>query len=436
MTDTLASHSGPLVTYNLDVFPEAPPTLEAARAHAYSQPLAELDVANPKLFHADLVFPYFERLRREDPIHYVESPTFGGYWSITRYHDIMAVDMNHQQFSSDATLGGITINTVTSALPMFIAMDPPRHDVQRAAVQPIVAPDNLRNLEPLIRSRAATILDELPIGVEFDWADKVSMELTAMTLATLMDFPQEQRRRLTRWSDVATAVPGGGVIDTPDQWVAEMGECFETFQGLWQERAAGAPGRDLISMLAHGEGTRNMPAYEYQGNIVLLIVGGNDTTRNSITGSMLALNRNPDQYQKLRDHPELIPAMVSETIRWQTPLAHMRRTAVMDVELGGKTIRKGDKVVMWYLSGNRDETVIERPDDYIIGRPKARQHLSFGAGIHRCVGSRLAEMQLRIIWEEILKRFPVVEVVGEPERVYSTFVRGYRSLPVRIPRRH
>jgi cytochrome P450 len=235
---------------------------------------------------------------------------------------------------------------------------------------------------------------------------------------------------------VATAVPGGGVIDTPEQWVEELGECFETFQGLWHERAARPPGGDLISMLAHGEGTRNMPAYEYQGNIVLLIVGGNDTTRNSITGSVLALNQNPDQYQKLREQPELVPAMVSETIRWQTPLAHMRRTAVQDVTLGDKRIRTGDKVVMWYLSGNRDETIIERPDEYIIGRPRARQHLSFGSGIHRCVGSRLAEMQLRVIWEEILKRFPVVEVVGAPERVYSTFVRGYRSLPVRIPRRH
>ncbi|WP_129778011.1 cytochrome P450 [Peristeroidobacter soli] len=436
MSDNLASRSGPIVNYTLDVFPEPPPTLEAARAHAYSQPLAEIDVANPKLFHADLVGPYFERLRREDPVHYVESPTFGGYWSITRYHDIMAVDMNHQQFSSDAAQGGITINTTTNALPMFIAMDPPRHDVQRNAVQPIVAPDNLRNLEPLIRSRAAAILDELPIGVEFDWADKVSMELTAMTLATLMDFPQPERRRLTRWSDVATAVPGGGVIDTPDQWVKEMGECFETFQKLWHERAASPAGKDLISMLAHGEGTRNMSPYEYQGNIVLLIVGGNDTTRNSITGSVLALNQNPDQYQKLREHPELVPAMVSETIRWQTPLAHMRRTAVQDVQLNGKRIRTGDKVVMWYLSGNRDESIIERPDDYIIGRPKARQHLSFGSGIHRCVGSRLAEMQLRVIWEEILKRFPLIEVVGAPERVYSTFVRGYRSLPVRIPRRH
>lgn len=437
MTDTLASRSGPLVNYSLDDFPDAPPTLEAARADAYSQPLADIDVANPKLFHADLVEPYFERLRREDPIHYVESPTFGGYWSITRYNDIMAVDTNHQQFSSDAALGGITINTINNgALPMFIAMDPPRHDVQRKAVQPIVAPTNLRNLEPLIRSRAADILDGLPVGVEFDWVEKVSVELTAMTLATLMDFPQEQRRKLTRWSDVATAVPGGGVIDRPEQWVEEMTECFTTFQGLWNERATRPPGNDLISMLAHGEGTRNMPAYEFQGNVVLLIVGGNDTTRNTITGSILALNQNPDQYQKLREHPELVASMVSETIRWQTPLAHMRRTAVQDVEFGGKLIRKGAKVVMWYLSGNRDETVIERPNDYIIDRARPRQHISFGYGIHRCVGNRLAELQLQIIWEEILKRFPTVEVVGAPERVYSTFVHGFRSLPVRIPHRN
>jgi len=437
MTDTLATRSGPPVQYSLDVFPDPPPTLEAARADARSRSIEEIDVANPKLFHADLVEPYFERLRREDPVHYVESPTFGGYWSITRYNDIMAVDMNHQQFSSAAELGGITINaTSNTALPMFIAMDPPRHDVQRRAVQPIVAPANLRNLEPLIRNRAAAILDGLPVGVEFDWVDKVSVELTAMTLATLMDFPQEQRRKLTRWSDVATAVPGGGVIDRPEQWVEEMTECFNTFQALWHERAARPPGNDLISMLAHGEGTRNMSPYEYQGNVVLLIVGGNDTTRNTITGSVLALNQNPDQYQKLRDNPQLVPGMVSETIRWQTPLAHMRRTAVQDVDFGGKTIRQGDKVVMWYISGNRDDAVIERPHEYIIDRPRPRQHISFGYGIHRCVGNRLAELQLTIIWEEILKRFPVIEVVGEPERVYSTFVRGYRSLPVRIPRRH
>jgi cytochrome P450 len=435
-TDTLATKAAPVVNYTIGSFDDVPPTLEAARAQAYSTPIESLDVANPKLFHADLIGPYFERLRREDPVHRAVSKVYGAYWSITRYNDIMAIDTNHKQFSSEAKLGGITIfGEGREPLPMFIAMDPPKHDVQRKAVAPIVSPGNLKYLEPLIRTRAAAILDALPIGVEFDWVDKVSMELTAMTLATLFDFPQEHRRKLTRWSDVATAVPGGGVIDRPEQWVEEMTECFMTFQGLWNQRARGEPGNDLVSMLAHGAQTRDMPPDEFQGNVILLIVGGNDTTRNTITGSVLALNRNPDQYEKLREHPELIPSMVSETIRWQTPLAHMRRTALEDVEFRGKLIRKGEKVIMWYISGNRDDEVIAQPESYIIDRERPRQHISFGYGIHRCVGNRLAELQLQVIWEEIMKRFPRIEVTGDPERVYSTFVRGYRSLPVRIPKR-
>ncbi len=415
---------------SLDLFEDVPTDPVLARADAYSRPLESLDIANPKLFHNDVIGPYFERLRREDPVHYCDSKVYGPYWSITRYHDIMAIDTDHKQFSS---VGGITIfGDGREPLPMFIAMDPPKHDEQRKTVAPMISPANLKYLEPLIRERAAKILDELPIDTEFDWADKVSMELTAMTLATLFDFPQQERRKLTRWSDVATAVPGGGIIDSREQWIEEITECFNAFQRLWVERAQ-QPGNDLISMLAHGPQTRDMPPQELLGNVILLIVGGNDTTRNTITGSILALNRNPDQYNKLRAHPELIPSMVSETIRWQTPLAHMRRTAVVDVEFRGKQIRKGDKVVMWYISGNRDDSVIEDPDSYIIDRPRPRQHMSFGYGIHRCVGNRLAELQLQVIWEEILKRFPRIDVVGEPERIYSTFVRGYRTLPVRIP---
>ncbi len=204
---------------------------------------------------------------------------------------------------------------------------------------------------------------------------------------------------------------------------------------LWNERVNAPPAGDLISMLAHGEATRDMDRMEYLGNLILLIVGGNDTTRNTITGSVLALHQNPEQNAKLRANPELIPSMVSETIRWQTPLAYMRRRATRDIELGGKIIKEGDKVAMWYVSGNRDEEVIDRPNEYIIDRERVRQHLSFGFGIHRCVGNRLAELQLKIIWEEILKRFPEIRVTGQPRRVLSSFVKGYETLPVLIPTR-
>ncbi len=407
-----------------------------ARAQAYATPLDQLNPAQPALFQSDQMWWNFERLRKEDPVHFTAQSDYGPYWSITKYNDIMTVDTNHGAFSSE---GGITIATQDGdqgPLPMFIAMDPPKHDVQRKTVSPAVSPHNLQILEPLIRERAATILDSLPIGEEFDWVDKVSMELTAMTLATLFDMPQEDRRKLTYWSDVVTAVPGQGLIDTIEQKMQIFVEYHAYFTNLWNQRVNAPPAGDLISMLAHGEATRNMEPREYFGNIVLLTVGGNDTTRNTISGSILALNRNPDQYKKLRENPGLIPSMVSETIRWQTPLAHMRRIATQDFELGGKTIRKGDKVVMWYVSGNRDDEVIERPNDYIIDRERPRNHISFGFGIHRCVGNRLAELQLKIIWEEILKRFPEVVLLEEPKRVYSTFVKGYESMKVIIPSRN
>ncbi len=411
-----------------------------ARETAFALPLDKINVAQPALFQSDTMWPYFERLRKEEPVHWCTESDFGPYWSITKYNDIMAVDTNHQVFSSEYTLGGITIGggqANVDPLPMFIAMDPPKHDIQRKVVSPVVAPANLEVLGPIIRERAGKILDGLPIGEPFDWVDKVSIELTAMTLATLFDFPFEERRKLARWSDVVTAAPGHGIVDTMEQKMAELQEYQARFAQLWNERVNATESRgDLISMLAHNPATRNMEPREYFGNVVLLTVGGNDTTRNTISGSVLALNRNPDQYKRLRNDPSLIPSMVSETIRWQTPLAHMRRTAREDIEFKGKKIRKGDKVVMWYVSGNRDDEVIDRPDDYVIDRANPRRHISFGFGIHRCVGNRLAELQLTIIWEEIMKRFPVIELVAEPRRTYSTFVKGYESMQVMIPRRN
>ena len=403
----------------------------------YSLPLEELNVAQPVLFQNDAHWRYFERMRNEDPVHYCANSVSGPFWSVTKFNDIMYVDSHHDIFSSE---GGITLGPPVNQVEqqsgfrptMFIAMDPPKHDVQRATVTPVVAPRNLATLEETIRARAATILDDLPRDETFDWVDTVSVELTTQMLAILFDFPFEERRKLTRWSDVATAVPGAGIIESNEQRRDELLECLDYFTRLWNERVNSEPGNDLISMLAHGEATRHMQPMEFLGNLILLIVGGNDTTRNSISGGVLALNQNPDEYQKLRDNPGLIPKMVPEIIRWQTPLAYMRRTALVDTELGGKQIKAGDKVIMWYVSGNRDSTVIDDADAFIIDRAKARHHLSFGFGIHRCMGNRLAEMQLRIVWEEILKRFHTVEVVGEPERTYSSFVKGYTHLPVQV----
>jgi cytochrome P450 len=413
--------------------------INAARDAAYALPLDKIDVAQPVLFQQNAMWPYFERLRKEDPVHFCADSEFGPYWSITKYNDIMAIDTNHQVFSSDFTHGGITIGggqANVDPLPMFIAMDPPKHDIQRKVVTPVVSPANLQYLGPIIRERAGQILDSLPIGEPFDWVDKVSIELTAMTLATLFDFPFEERRKLAYWSDVVTAAPGHGLIDSLEQKMSILQEYHARFTELWNERVNATDVKgDLISMLAHNPATRNMEPREYFGNVVLLTIGGNDTTRNTITGSVLALNQNPDQYDKLRADPSLITSMVSETIRWQTPLAHMRRTALSDYEFKGKLIKEGDKVVMWYVSGNRDDEVIERPNDYIIDRENPRRHISFGFGIHRCVGNRLAELQLQIIWEEIMKRFPNIEVVSEPKRSYSTFVKGYERLMVVIPKR-
>ena len=409
---------------------------------AYSVPLDQIHPAEPALFKNNVMWSYFERLRKEDPVHYCKRPfdmgmgefldeEIGPYWSITKYNDIMDVDTNHKVFSSEPAITLFDPREEFTT-PMFIAMDPPKHDVQRKAVNPVVAPSNLKNMEGLIRERTQNVLDSLPKNEPFDFVKSVSIELTTQMLATLFDFPFEDRYKLTRWSDVATARPGDGIIENDEQRYSELYECLEYFTKLWNERVNSDPKTDLISMLAHNPLTRNMEPMEYLGNLILLIVGGNDTTRNSMTGGIVALNENPDQYEKLRDNHDLIYSMVPEIIRWQTPLAYMRRTALEDVEIRDKKIKKGDKVVMWYVSGNRDEEVIDNPNLFIIDRERPRNHLSFGFGIHRCVGNRLADMQLEILWEEIMKRYKNIKVIGEPERVNSSFVKGYLSLPVKI----
>ncbi|MFP6834828.1 MAG: cytochrome P450 [Pseudomonadales bacterium] len=403
-------------------------------------PLDKLDPAHPLLFEANRMLPYFERLRAEDPVHYCAESQFGPYWSVTKFDDIKYVDTHEKIFSSDIRNGGVRLGGQADpdpdpafSLPMFIMQDPPKHDEQRKVVAPMFGARHLAGFADVIRERAGKILDDLPINEEFNWVREVSVELTGQMLATLFDIPQEDRHLIIHWSDTVERIWDPDFFETPEEGIQELWKCWEYFDAVWKQRLAQTePGNDLISMLAHGKSTKNMPPNEYLGNILLLIVGGNDTTRNSISGGVLALNEHPDEYAKLLDNPGLIPNMVPEIIRWQSPVAHMARTAMQDTELAGKRISEGDKVIMWYLSGNRDEDAIENANQFLIDRNNSRQHLSFGFGIHRCVGNRLAEMQLAIIWEEILARFSRVEVVGDPQYLKSSFIRGIRELPVKV----
>jgi cytochrome P450 len=403
----------------------------------YSIPLDKVDPSHPALFLNGTHWKHLERLRNEDPVHYHEESMFGPYWSVTKYDDIKYVDSHHELFSSQTKKGGIALGGVPDredeySLPMFIQEDPPKHDDQRKVIAPMFTPKNLADLQPLIRERAGAILDALPRNEEFNWVRHVSVELTAQMLATLFDIPQEDRMKLIDWSDTIQNLGDPEYFETPDEGFKKLFECLAYFQAHYEERKTTPPKFDLISMLAHDPSTNNMGPQELLGNVMLLIVGGNDTTRNSISGGVLALNEHPDQYQKLMQNPGLIPKMVPEIIRWQSPVAHMARTATEDTELGGKQIKKNDRVCMWYISGNRDEEKIVDANKFMIDRDNARQHTAFGFGIHRCVGNRLAEMQLNIIWEEIMKRFPKVEVTGDPVGLASSFIHGIRELPVTL----
>lgn len=399
-----------------------------------------LDVSRAELYTEDRWQEPFRQLRAEAPIHFCADSKFGPYWSVSTYKPIQHIEALPKIFSSSWQYGGITVAFDPEVLlegelrmPMFIAMDPPDHTAQRRTVAPSFGPSEVAEMKAEAVRHTAEVLDGLPLNEPFDWVERVSIELTTGMLARLFDFPWEERANLTHWSDLGGDIeliykPGG--MEKRNEALLAMGAAFAA---LWQEKTQN-PGKDLISVMLQSDAMKEMSQEEFLGNLILLIVGGNDTTRNSMSAYAYGLAQFPEERAKLEANPALIPNAVQELIRWQTPLAHMRRTVTEDTEVDGVAMKKGDKVALWYISANRDETIFDDPDSIRVDRDNARRHLSFGYGIHRCVGARVAELQLVTLLEEMAKRRLRVEMASEPERVAASFVHGYSKMPVTLSR--
>lgn len=403
-----------------------------------------LDVSRAELWSEDRWQNPMAQLRATSPIHYTPDSKFGPYWSVTTYQPIQHVEALPKIFSSSWEYGGITVagdgvehmEEGEIAMPMFIAMDPPQHSAQRRTVAPAFGPAEIERLRGNTMARTRDLLESLPIGETFDWVELVSKELATQMLAILFDFPWEARHNLSKWSDILGDVEAISELEHRQARLQQAFEMATAFRALWEEKLAKPGEHDLISMMLRSDAMNHMSEQEFMGNLTLLIVGGNDTTRNSMSAFVYGLDQFPDERRKLEENhaPDLAVNAMHEIIRWQTPLAHMRRTAMEDVELFGHQIRKRDKLALWYASANRDESIFPQGDKIIVDRANARRHLAFGYGIHRCVGARIAELQLTTLISEMQRLRLRAHVVGPPSRVHACFVHGYTSLPVMLER--
>jgi len=397
-------------------------------------PLEGINLKDPLLFEQGMPHALFRQLRYEAPVYWNEEPEEDepGFWALTKYDDIVAVSKNPQLFSS--AMGGhqisyppgLEFNRATAAIVgNMIGMDPPEHNAYRRLVSPSFSASAVRKMEPTVREIVTRILDRVVPGGECEFVAEVAAELPLVVLCELLGVPQEDRRLLFGWTERLTDFG-----NTPDDQVAAFAELFAYGQAL-AERRRREPAGDLMSLMANVEmDGQRIDQQLLDGFFLLLVIAGNETTRNTISGGLLALIEHPDQYQLLREQPALIPTAVEEMLRWVTPVIHFRRTATTDAEIRGQTIRRGDKVVMWYPSANRDEDMFERPDVFDVRR-KPNEHLAFGEGQHFCLGAWLARLELRVMFEELLRR-PTLELAGRPRRMRSYFLSGFTSMPVRF----
>jgi len=409
--------------------------LETCSETAASQPN---DTSLAALYSTDTWQPVFQRMREQEPVNFVADTHVGSYWNICSYDAVRTVESRPDIFSSSWEHGGIALADPLPGeefqLPMFLAMDGAEHSLRRKIVAPAFAPAEIARLAEYIRVSTSEVLDRLPVNRRFNWVDDISIELSTRMLATLLDFPSEDRHLLTFWSDWAGDMEVARVPELFELRRDILCEMAEYFQSLWERKKQAPHTPDLLSMMVHSETMSEMTPLEFIGNLVLLIVGGNDTTRNSMSALVVALDAFPDQRAMLQADLALASNAVQEVIRWHTPVAHMRRTAVADFELDGQTISQGDKLALWYISANRDETVFSNPDALDLTRSNARRHLAFGHGIHRCVGARLAELQIQTLIEEMAKRRLQANVIGSPGRTHANFVHGFHTVEVELSR--
>ncbi len=399
------------------------------------RPLNPFDVSQDALYVEDTWREPFARLRAEMPISWREESPFGAYWSVVTHDLVQEVELRHDVFSSRWDLGNITIAEAVNGegFPNFIAQDPPIHTAQRRVIAPAFSPSQMLKLDAAVKARTKELMDGLPLGETFDWVERVSIPQTLGMLCILFDMPFDEWRDIKRWSDWASGVSAENLTDEyRAQFLMQMGEMLARFDRELEDRRGKPPTDDLLSRMVHSEAMGHMEPMERIANIALLIVGGNDTTRNSMSALVEAFDKYPEQFDRLRADPSLIPNAAQEIIRWQSPVTHMRRTALEDTQLGGQTIRKGEKVVMWYISANRDEKMFPDAERFDVGRENARRHLSFGHGIHRCVGAKLAESQIATVIAEMVSRNIRVVPQGAPERLASPFLHGFTAMPVRI----
>ena len=403
-----------------------------------NRPLSPIDVSQNALYVENTWREPFSQLRADMPLSWREDSPFGSYWSAVTHDLISEVELRHDVFSSRWDLGNITIAEAVNGegFPNFIAQDPPIHTAQRRVIAPAFSPSQMLGLVAQVKARTKAIMDDLPIGETFDWVERVSIPQTLGMLCILFDMPFAEWRDIKRWSDWASGVSADNLTDEYRmEFLVQMTEMLGRFDRELEDRRTKPATDDLLSRMVHSDAMGHMEPMERIANIALLIVGGNDTTRNSMSALVEAFDRYPEELERLRVDPSLIPNAAQEIVRWQSPVTHMRRTALEDTELGGQTIRKGEKVVMWYISANRDEKVFPDAERFDVGRDNARRHLGFGHGIHRCVGAKLAEAQLASLIEEIVTRNIRIQPQGEPTRLASPFLRGFTAMPVQIAAR-